>query len=112
MDFGGGVFQIISTSGDTQTGGADVDNAIVDNLVNELKTQHGFDLRNDRMAMPRLKDAAERAKIELSNLFFNRSKPAENVSGYCCCSCCCCTFDFARSLLLLLLSLFHSRSYD
>jgi len=69
MDFGGGVFQVIATSGDTQTGGTDVDNAIVDFLLNELRGQSGIDLRGDRMAMIRLKDAAEKAKIELSNLF-------------------------------------------
>ena len=69
MDFGGGVFQVIATSGDTQTGGTDVDNAVVDFLLNELRGQSGIDLRGDRMAMIRLKDAAEKAKIELSNLF-------------------------------------------
>ncbi len=69
MDFGGGVFQVIATSGDTQTGGTDVDNAVVEFLLNELRGQSGIDLRNDRMAMIRLKDAAEKAKIELSNLF-------------------------------------------
>jgi molecular chaperone DnaK len=69
MDFGGGVFQVLSTSGDTQTGGADVDNAVLSYLADEFKTQSGIDLRNDKMAMMRLKDAAEKAKIELSNLF-------------------------------------------
>jgi molecular chaperone DnaK len=69
MDFGGGVFQVIATSGDTQTGGTDVDNAVVDFLVDEFRGQSGIELRGDRMAMIRLKDAAEKAKIELSNLF-------------------------------------------
>ena len=69
MDFGGGVFQVIATSGDTQTGGTDVDNAVVDFLVDEFRGQSGIDPRGDRMAMIRLKDAAEKAKIELSNLF-------------------------------------------
>jgi len=69
MDFGGGVFQVIATSGDTQTGGTDVDNAIVDFLADEFRGQSGIDIRGDRMAMIRLKDAAEKAKIELSNLF-------------------------------------------
>ncbi|MEM2094234.1 MAG: molecular chaperone DnaK [Candidatus Bathyarchaeia archaeon] len=69
MEFGGGVFQVLATSGDTQTGGADIDNAIVSFLVEEFKNQSGIDLRGDRMAMIRLKDAAEKAKIELSNLF-------------------------------------------
>src|SRR5881628_407098 len=69
MEFGGGVFQVLSTSGDTQTGGTDIDNAIVDFLLSEFQRQTGIDLRNDRMAMTRLKEAAEKAKIELSTLF-------------------------------------------
>jgi molecular chaperone DnaK len=69
MDFGGGVFQVLSTSGDTKTGGADIDYALVDHLVNEFKSQTGIDLRSDKTAMARLKEAAEKAKIELSNLF-------------------------------------------
>ncbi|MCJ7633921.1 molecular chaperone DnaK [Candidatus Bathyarchaeota archaeon] len=69
MDFGGGVFQVLSTSGDTQTGGTDIDNAVLNYLADEFKTQTGIDLRSDKMAMMRLKDAAEKAKIELSNLF-------------------------------------------
>jgi len=68
MDFGGGVFQVIATSGDTQTGGADIDYAIVDHLVEEFKRQTGIDLRNDKTAMARLKEASEKAKIELSTL--------------------------------------------
>ncbi|NWG08923.1 MAG: molecular chaperone DnaK [Nitrososphaerales archaeon] len=69
MDFGGGVFQVIATSGDTQTGGADIDYAIVGHLVEEFRRQTGMDLRNDKTAMTRLKEASEKAKIELSNLF-------------------------------------------
>lgn len=68
MEFGGGVFQVLATSGDTQTGGADIDNAIVELLVDDFKRKTGIDLREDRMAMMRLKEAAEKAKIELSNL--------------------------------------------
>ena len=68
MEFGGGVFQVLATSGDTQTGGADIDNAIVELLLEEFKRQTGIDLRGDRTAMTRLKEAAEKAKIELSNL--------------------------------------------
>ncbi len=68
MDFGGGVFQVIATSGDTQTGGADIDYAIVNHLVEEFKRQTGIDLRNDKTAMARLKEASEKAKIELSTL--------------------------------------------
>jgi len=68
MDFGGGVFQVLGTSGDTQTGGADVDKAIADILLGEFKAQTNIDLSNDKAAMLRLKDAAEKAKIELSTL--------------------------------------------
>src|SRR5213594_1713704 len=68
MEFGGGVFQVLSTSGDTQTGGTDIDNAIVEHLLIEFQRQTGINLRNDRTAMTRLKEAAERAKIELSTL--------------------------------------------
>ncbi|MCQ5377074.1 MAG: molecular chaperone DnaK [Candidatus Methanomethylicia archaeon] len=68
MDFGKGVFQVLSTSGDTQTGGADIDKALVDYVAEEFRRQTGIDLRSDRMAMARLKEAAERAKIELSTL--------------------------------------------
>lgn len=68
MDFGQGVFQVLGTSGDTQTGGADVDKAIIDTLLDEFKGQIGVDLRNDKGAMLRLKDAGEKAKIELSTL--------------------------------------------
>ena len=69
MDFGEGVFQVLSTSGDTKTGGADIDHAVVDHLVNEFKSRTGIDLRSDKTAMARLKEAGEKAKIELSNLF-------------------------------------------
>src|SRR5256712_1687209 len=68
MDFGGGVFQVLATSGDTQTGGADIDNAIVDHLLTEFQRQTSINLRSDQSAMTRLKEAAEKAKIELSTL--------------------------------------------
>ncbi len=68
MDFGGGVFQVIATSGDTQTGGTDIDNSIVEHLIEEFKRQAGIDIRGDKTAMARLKEAAEKAKIELSTL--------------------------------------------
>jgi len=68
MEFGQGVFQVLATSGDTQTGGADVDNAVIEVLLQDFRSKTGIDLRNDRTAMARLKEAAERAKIELSNL--------------------------------------------
>jgi molecular chaperone DnaK len=68
MDFGKGVFQVLSTSGDTQMGGTDVDKAVMDYIVDEFKRQTGIDLANDKKATARLKEAAEKAKIELSNL--------------------------------------------
>jgi molecular chaperone DnaK len=68
MEFGGGVFQVLATSGDTQTGGTDVDNAIIEVLLQDFRSKTGIDLRSDRTAMARLKEAAEKAKIELSNL--------------------------------------------
>lgn len=68
MDFGKGVFQVLSTSGDTQLGGTDVDKAVQGYIIEEFRRQTGIDVSNDRMAMPRLKDAAEKAKIELSTL--------------------------------------------
>lgn len=66
MDFGQGVFEVVSTSGDTQLGGTDMDNSIVDYLVAEFKKEYGIDIKNDKMAMQRLREAAEKAKIELS----------------------------------------------
>ena len=68
MDFGSGVFEVLSTSGDTQTGGADVDKVVMDFLISEFKNKTGINLALDQKAMARLKEAAEKAKIELSNL--------------------------------------------
>jgi molecular chaperone DnaK len=68
MDFGGGVFEVLGTSGDTQLGGTDLDNAVVNYLIGEFKAQTGIDLSGDPMAMRRLKEAGEKAKIELSAL--------------------------------------------
>ena len=62
-----GVFQVLSTNGDTHLGGDDFDQVIIDFLADEFKKQEGIDLRKDRMALQRLKEAAERAKIELSS---------------------------------------------
>ncbi len=66
MDFGQGVFEVVSTSGDTQLGGTDMDNTIVDYLASEFKKEYGIDIKNDKMAMQRLREAGEKAKIELS----------------------------------------------
>ncbi|MDO8740852.1 MAG: molecular chaperone DnaK [Candidatus Woesearchaeota archaeon] len=68
MEFGQGVFEVKSTSGDTQLGGTDMDNLIVDFIVSEFKKQEGVDLSKDKMAMQRLREAGEKAKIELSNV--------------------------------------------
>jgi molecular chaperone DnaK len=68
MDFGKGVFQVLSTSGDTQLGGTDVDRAVMGYVVEEFKRQTGVDVTNDQMASARLKEAAEKAKIELTTL--------------------------------------------
>src|SRR5918999_1248840 len=68
MEMGGGVFQVKSTSGDTQLGGTDMDNTVIDYIVEEFKKQSGLDVRNDKAAMMRIREAAEKAKIELSNI--------------------------------------------
>jgi molecular chaperone DnaK len=68
MDFGKGVFQVLSTSGDTQLGGTDVDKAVMNYVIDEFKRQTGIDVTNDPIPMARLKEAAEKAKIELTTL--------------------------------------------
>ena len=68
MEMGGGVFQVKSTSGDTQLGGTDMDNSIVEYIIQEFKNQSSIDIHNDKAAMMRIKEAAEKAKIELSNV--------------------------------------------
>jgi len=68
LDVGDGVFQVRSTSGDTFLGGDDFDQRIMDYLVNEFKRENGIDLRQDRQALQRLKEASEKAKIELSSV--------------------------------------------
>jgi len=67
LDLSEGVFQVLSTNGDTHLGGDDFDQVIIDWLADEFKKQEGIDLRSDRMALQRLKEAAEKAKIELSS---------------------------------------------
>ena len=67
LEIGEGVFEVKSTNGDTYLGGDDFDQRVMDWLVDEFKKQEGIDLRKDRMALQRLKEAAERAKIELSS---------------------------------------------
>ena len=67
LEFGGGVFEVLSTNGDTHLGGDDFDQVIIDWLVGKFKADEGIDLSKDPMAMQRLKEAAEKAKIELSS---------------------------------------------
>jgi molecular chaperone DnaK len=67
LQLGEGVFEVKSTNGDTHLGGDDFDQRIIDWLADEFRKEQGIDLRNDRMALQRLKEAAERAKIELSS---------------------------------------------
>ena len=67
MDFGEGVFEVMSTSGDTQLGGTDMDNAVTEWIAAEFQRESGVNVRSDKMAMQRVRDAAEKAKIELSS---------------------------------------------
>jgi molecular chaperone DnaK len=67
LDLGGGVYEVVATNGDNDLGGDDWDQAIIDHLAEEFQNDHGIDLREDRQALQRLKDAAEEAKIELSS---------------------------------------------
>ena len=68
MEFGEGVFEVLATSGDTKTGGTDLDQVVMDYVISEFKRETGTDLSGDMKAMVRLKNAAEQAKIALSNL--------------------------------------------
>jgi molecular chaperone DnaK len=68
LEIGGGTFQVKSTAGDTHLGGDDFDQRIIDWVIDEFKKESGIDLRQDRMALQRLKDAAEKAKVELSTV--------------------------------------------
>lgn len=67
LELGDGVFEVLSTNGDTKLGGDDFDNKIMDYIAETFKAENGIDLRNDKMALQRLKEAAEKAKIELSS---------------------------------------------
>jgi molecular chaperone DnaK len=68
MEMGGGVFEVKSTSGDTQLGGTDMDNTLIDYIVNQFRAESGIDLRDDKTAMTRIREGAEKAKIELSSI--------------------------------------------
>ncbi|WP_232687533.1 molecular chaperone DnaK [Halobacterium zhouii] len=67
LDLGAGVYEVVATNGDNDLGGDDWDEALIDHLADEFENEHGIDLREDRQALQRLKDAAEEAKIELSS---------------------------------------------
>ncbi|WP_111931721.1 molecular chaperone DnaK [Clostridium tertium] len=67
LELGDGVFEVLSTNGDTKLGGDDFDQRIMDHIAETFKVENGIDLRNDKMALQRLKEAAEKAKIELSS---------------------------------------------
>ncbi|HUT05251.1 MAG TPA: molecular chaperone DnaK [Nitrosopumilaceae archaeon] len=68
MEMGGGVFEVMSTSGDTQLGGTDMDKVVIDYVLDEFKKKEGLDLSKDSTAMTRIREAAEKAKIELSTV--------------------------------------------
>jgi molecular chaperone DnaK len=68
MEMGGGVFEVLSTSGDTQLGGTDMDKVLIDHVVNEFRKTTGIDLIKDSTAMTRIREASEKAKIELSTV--------------------------------------------
>ncbi|MFM7796188.1 MAG: molecular chaperone DnaK [Candidatus Nitrosotenuis sp.] len=68
MEMGGGVFEVLSTSGDTQLGGTDMDKVLIDHVVNEFRKTTGLDLTKDSTAMTRIREASEKAKIELSTV--------------------------------------------
>lgn len=67
LDLGDGVFEVVSTNGDAKLGGDDFDERIINHIADDFKAQYGIDLRQDKMALQRLKEAAEKAKIELSS---------------------------------------------
>lgn len=68
MDFGDGIFEVKSTSGDTQLGGTDMDNILIEHVIKEFKNETGIDLSDDGTALQRVREAAEKAKIELSTV--------------------------------------------
>ncbi|MBO7245803.1 MAG: molecular chaperone DnaK [Clostridia bacterium] len=68
LEISDGVFEVLATNGDTRLGGDDFDQKVMDWIVNEFRKENGIDLRNDKMAMQRIKEAAEKAKIELSGM--------------------------------------------
>ena len=76
LEIGDGVFEVKSTNGDTFLGGEDFDARVIDYLAEEFRKEQGIDLRKDKLALQRLKEAAEKAKIELSSSQGDRDQPA------------------------------------
>jgi molecular chaperone DnaK len=76
LEIGDGVFEVKSTNGDTFLGGEDFDQRVIDYLADEFKKENGIDLRGDKLALQRLKEAGEKAKIELSSVQADRDQPA------------------------------------
>ena len=76
LDVADGVFQVISTNGDTHLGGDDFDEVLINYVADEFKKEHGIDLRKDPMALQRLREACEKAKKELSSRQLDRHQPA------------------------------------
>jgi molecular chaperone DnaK len=81
LELGDGVFEVLSTDGDTHLGGDDVDDKIINWLADEFKSDEGIDLRQDPMALQRLKEAAEKAKIELVKFSFYRNQLTVYYAG-------------------------------
>ena len=81
LEIGDGVFEVLSTNGDTHLGGDDFDDRIIHFLLDEFKKEHGIDLSKDKMALQRLRDAAEKAKIELSGTQTHRDQSALHLHG-------------------------------
>ncbi len=79
LELSDGLFEVLSTAGDTFLGGEDFDQRIMDWLISEFQTETGIDLRGDRMALQRLKEAAERAKCELSAVEEDDDQPAVHL---------------------------------
>ena len=81
MEVGDGVFEVLATAGNNRLGGDDFDNRLIDYIADEFKKENGIDLRQDRMALQRLKEAAEKAKIELSGTDDRQRQPAVHHRG-------------------------------
>ena len=81
LEIGDGVFEVKATNGDTHLGGEDFDLRLIDYLADEFKKEQGIDIRNDKMALQRLKEAAEKAKMELSTAMENGCQSAVHYRG-------------------------------